>query len=196
MDITQAQSLVTQVRHAHRLIEGFYERILPLLEKLAGEAADANFRYWGSSEGDGVGRATSKPSARAPWSFLPLFRSYYCYQRGRGSENAQKGDIALYFRLNIDDAFIEATPEATDYDPHTGSSSLEVHLYRFTKDALYSWDAIEGNHPWANHDAWTDQAQEYPEVECCSKRVALETAITAPGQLHDWISNQLALVSR
>ena len=196
MDVSQAQILIAQVRHAHRLIEGFYERILPQLDKLASEAADARFCYWGNAEGDGVGRATSKPSARAPWSFLPLFRSYYCYQRGRGAEHAQKGDIALYFRLNIDDAFNEAAPEATDYDPHTGSSSLEVHLYRFTKDALYRWDAIEGDPPWANHDTWASQAQEYPEVECSSKRVALEIAITAPSQLHDWISNQLAIVSR
>ncbi|MFM4982619.1 MULTISPECIES: hypothetical protein [Aeromonas] len=196
MDISQAQSLVTQVRHAHRLIEGFYARILPQLDKLAGEAADADFRFWGSLEGDGVGKATSRPSSRAPWSFLPLFQSYYCYQLSRGSENSQKGDIALYFRLNIDDAFIEAAPEVIDYDPHTGSSSLEVHLYRFTKHAMYNWGSIEHDYPWADHEVWTGQAQEYPEVECCSKRFALETAITTPGQIHDWIASQLALTSR
>ena len=73
MEISQARSLVTQVRHAHRLLEGFYERILPQLDKLASEAANANFRFWGSMEGEGIGKSTSKPSSRAAWSFLPLF---------------------------------------------------------------------------------------------------------------------------
>lgn len=60
MEISQARSLVTQVRHAHRLLEGFYERILPQLDKLASEAANANFRFWGSMEGEGIGKSTSR----------------------------------------------------------------------------------------------------------------------------------------
>lgn len=71
-----------------------------------------------------------------------------------------------------------------------------AHLYRFTKHAMYNWGSIEHDYPWADHEVWTGQAQEYPEVECCSKRFALETAITTPGQIHDWIASQLALTSR
>ncbi|HHP5493997.1 hypothetical protein ACU6QH_08050 [Aeromonas veronii] len=192
MEISQARSLVTQVRHAHRLLEGFYERILPQLDKLASEAANANFRFWGSMEGEGIGKSTSKPSSRAAWSFLPLFQSFYCYQRGGQSEHAKQGDIVLYFRLNTDDAFIDAVPEAMDYDPHTGSSSLELHLYCYTKDAAYSWDDIAEEYPWAKHDVWTTQDQDYPEVACCVKRFSLETVIATPGDIHDWISSQLA----
>ncbi len=58
---------------------------------------------------------------------------------------------------------------------------------------MYNWGSIEHDYPWADHEVWTGQAQEYPEVECCSKRFALETAITTPGQIHDWIASQLAL---
>lgn len=193
MEITQVRSLVTQVRHAHHLLEGFYERILPQLDKLASEAANANFRLWGSMEGEGVGKSTSKPSVRAAWSFLPLFQSFYCYQRGGQSEHAKKGEIVLYFRLNIDDAFVDATPGAMDYyDPHTGSSSLEVHLYCYTKDAMCSWDDIADEYPWAKHDIWTTQEQDYSEVACCVKRFSLETVIATPGEIHDWISSQLA----
>ncbi|WP_216822677.1 hypothetical protein, partial [Aeromonas caviae] len=65
---------------------------------------------------------------------------------------------------------------ATNQIAQTGLSSLPPVIYY--SEQLFS------------------QAQEYPEVECCSKRVALETAITASGQLHDWISNQLAIISR
>lgn len=33
------------------------------------------------------------------------------------------------------------------YDPHSGSSSLEVHLYCYTKDAACCWDDIAEEYP-------------------------------------------------
>ena len=78
------------------------------------------------------------------------------------------------------------------YHSHSSSSSLELHLYCYTKDAAYSWDDIAEGYPWAKHDIWTTQDQDYSEVACCVKRFSLETVIATPGDIHDWTSSQLA----
>jgi len=43
MNHDQAELLVTQVQHAHRLLAGFYQRILPAIDNLAGHY---NATFW------------------------------------------------------------------------------------------------------------------------------------------------------
>lgn len=138
MNEAQAQELVTQVQTAHRLAVGFYQRLLPLLTRIAREL-DMQFWYWEPAHTNRPCASTTSPNTKWKWDLVPLFASRHVFWRIAG-EQAQQGDVAIVFNLYLDEDFKPSRRKSLGIkgqpDPLTlhGPATAIVHLYRCTTD--------------------------------------------------------------
>ncbi|MCC4115352.1 hypothetical protein LLG90_08335 [Aromatoleum toluclasticum] len=172
MEITvaQAQELVTQVQTAHRLAVGFYQRLLPLLTRIASEL-DVQFWYWEPAHTSRPSPSTTSPNSGWKWDLVPLFASRHVFWRIAG-EQAQPGDTAIVFNLYLDEDFKPSRRKklgiAGEPDPLKlqGSAAMIIHAYRCTadngetfrkmwNDAEWPTEGVEGWHKVSpTMDAW------------------------------------------
>lgn len=151
MNVAQAEVLVTQVQTAHRLAVGFYQRLLPLLTRIAGEF-DTQFWYWEPTNTSRPSPSTTSPNNKWKWDLVPLFASRHVFRRIAG-EQAQQGDVAIVFNVYLDEDFkperrkslgIKGQPDPLSLN---GSATVEIYLYRCTVDSEAPfhkmWDAVE-----------------------------------------------------
>jgi len=100
MNHDQAELLVTQVQHAHRLLAGFYQRILPAIDNLAGHY-NATFWYWEPSEFSRPCGASIRPSSKWAWDFLPLVATRLVYVRKPPSLRVMLLSLGATGSLNV-----------------------------------------------------------------------------------------------
>lgn len=196
--LEQAKQLVGQLAQAHRLSVGFYQRILPLFDQLASEAADANFWYWRPTETNTPCRSSSRPSGSWAWDFVPLFASTHVY-RSQDGDAVTKGSKVLAFRLYIDDAFKKKSPQRQNIkgmpDPLTlepGTPIVEVCLYRCVMESDKPFDTVWDALPWAKPDEDWYSLSDMPEFELCAKYVGLAEFIAHVEATHAWIVEQFS----
>lgn len=105
MDMTtqQAETMVENLRLAHRMSVGFYQRLLPLLAEVA-NGLELDFWYWEPAHTSRPGASTTAPMKKWSWDMVPMFASSHVYRRVQGG-TAAKGDLGVMFRVYMDDAF-------------------------------------------------------------------------------------------
>ncbi|MGY3942203.1 hypothetical protein [Aeromonas tecta] len=196
-DITQTEQLVEQLRQAHRLVAGFYQRILPLFDQIAQESIDATFWYWKPSENGRPCSGSSRPSSSWVWDYIPLFASTHGYRTWDG-DKARAGDMTLALRLYIDDAFKKGSFQRGNSkgmpDPlelKMGKAVVEVNLFRCTQDSELHFDELWSDIPWPEPtEQWTTAAQ-HQEVEYCVWHVPLAELLADPAVVTRWIKSRL-----
>ncbi|KTA75565.1 hypothetical protein [Aeromonas salmonicida] len=196
-DVTQTEKLVEQLGQAHRLVAGFYQRILPLFDQVAQETIDANFWYWAPSENSRPCSKHTRPSSAWTWDFIPMFASTHAYRTWNGSR-ALCNDMTLAFCLYIDDAIKADSPQRLgrkgEPDPlrmELGNAIVEVYLFRCNKDSEHSFDTLWDNIPWPYPtEQWT-AADEYPEIEFYVRQVPLAELLSDATVVTRWIKTCL-----
>lgn len=199
-DITKTEQLVEQLGQAHRLVAGFYQRILPLFDQIAQESIDASFWYWNPSENARPCSSAKRPSSYWAWDYIPLFASTHGYRTWEGNK-ALSGDMTLAFRLYIDDAIKKDSPQRGggkgEPDPigmKLGNAVVEVYLFRCTKDSEHSFDVLWDDIPWPEPtEQWTASIQ-HPEVAFCVRHIPLAKLLVDSAAVTGWLKSCVALV--
>ena len=144
----QAETLVNQVQQSHRLLAGFYKRILPAIDNLASQFG-ASFWYWKPTAFDRPCGSSTRPSSKWAWDFLPLVAATLVYVKNDDGE--QKSDLMMEFQLRSDPAVLreerlqKGQPDPTalpDIEP-----SLRVFLFRPAEgsevDLKSEWEMLD-----------------------------------------------------
>jgi len=97
----QCVSLVTQVQKSHRLLAGFYRRILPALDELAAKFG-AGFWFWEPIDFDRPCRSGTKPSSKWAWDYLPMLNAQFAYARTDEEQQA-----IIQFQLHTDPSVLK-----------------------------------------------------------------------------------------
>lgn len=152
--------LVEQVQIAHRLCVGFYQRLLPEVEKVAREVeAGFVFRSWGPIETNRpAGRSTS-PVNKWAWDLVPMFATKFDYSPESG-DTARSGDLMLSFVIYIDESFSKKRRVELNVrgqpDPlklKRGEATVQVRLFRCTADSNQTLDSLIGEETPAQSEA-------------------------------------------
>lgn len=159
-----AKELVSQLRAAHCLAVGFYQRLLQQLTSMSNEL-NLSFWYWEPSETSMPCRRQTAPVGPWAWDMVPLFASTHVYRRVADAGLAQEGDIAVSFQVYLDDNFTSQKRKSLGIkgqpDPLTlpaGEAIVRVDLFRcdgqngenFTK----AWQDSEW--PDSEGDSWKE----------------------------------------
>ncbi|WP_405119758.1 hypothetical protein [Pseudomonas leptonychotis] len=147
MNRDQAASLANQVQRSHRLLAGFYKRMLPALDDLASNFG-ANFWYWGPISFDRPCNSSTKPSSKWVWDFLPLIAAQFVYTR-----NDDGNQAAIELQLRIDPSVLPgARPNKGQPNPSNlpeMTPTLRIYLYWLKANSSTGikseWDKAE--HP-------------------------------------------------
>lgn len=140
--------MVSQVQVAHRLVVGFYQRLLPAIEHIANEL-DCSFWYWDTSETDRPCRKSTPPGECWAWDMTPLFASHHSYWRTDGKV-AKVGDVSMSFWIYLDDNFASAKRKKLgfpdDVEPDAiklpiGEAVVEIYLCRCDQENGQSFEA-------------------------------------------------------
>jgi hypothetical protein len=198
-DKNQTEQLVEQLGQAHRLVSGFYQRILPLFDQIAQETIDANFWYWKPSENSRPCSQYTRPSSAWVWDYLPIFASTHAYRTWE-SGKALCNDMTLAFRLYIDDAIKEGSPQRAGRkgapDPlgmERGNAVVEVYLFKCCENSEHSFNTLWNNIPWPQpNEQWTASTA-HPEIKFCVRHEPLAEFLADPSVVTDWLKNQLKL---
>ncbi|WP_157211392.1 hypothetical protein [Pandoraea sp. B-6] len=133
-----AVTMVEQLQQAHRISVAFYRRILPTLDNIASELK-CQFRYWEPLHTSMPGRATTRPSTKWAWDYVPLFAFNQVYWRTGGTE-AQPSDVGLSLCTYVDDGFnldnrkksgVTGQPDAVTLP--IGNAVLQAYIFRPTE---------------------------------------------------------------
>lgn len=144
----QAETLVNQVQQSHRLLAGFYKRILPAIDNLANQFG-AGFWYWRPTSFDRPCSSTTRPSSKWAWDFLPLVTATLVYVRN-DEGYIRKSDLVMHFQLCNDPAVLpELRTQKGQPDPTTIpviEPFLRVYLYRPIEDSdadlYHEWEKV------------------------------------------------------
>lgn len=147
MEIKDAEELIQQLQHAHRLSVAFYRRLLPTLDNIAAKLG-CEFWYWKTIENSMPCRGSTRPSNKWAWDFVPLYATSYVYWRIEGSK-AKRTDIGLNLCVYIDDAYsskkqkengITGQPDPITMPP--GKGVLRAYIFRPTVDSEHSFSEL------------------------------------------------------
>lgn len=163
MDVTleQAKKLVADVQVAHRLAVGFYERLLPALDRVA-ESLGFDFSYWEPMHTSRPCRSNTRPSKNWLWDMVPLFAATHVYRKVAG-KRLKSGDMALSFNVYVDHNFkpeirkelgISGKPNPITLPQ--GQGLIEVDLYRVLRRSNETFDDAwaDSEHPTFGESEW------------------------------------------
>jgi hypothetical protein len=196
MTSDEASVLVEQIRVAHRLSAGFYQRLLPVLADIANDQG-LEFWYWRPAYTSRPCRSSTPPNNNWAWDMLPMFASQHVYRRVRGGSAAQ-GDLALMFEVCLDDTF---RPEARklhgvkgEPDPLTlpeGRALVEASVFRCLGEDTRTFDKIwnETGSPEPTIQGWQKL---HDKLEASVLTYHLANFISAPRKIADDISRKIA----
>jgi hypothetical protein len=133
-------ALVAQAQIAHRLVVGFYQRLLPTIQQVA-DALELTFWEWEPYVTSRPCRKGQNPAGRWAWDMAPLMASNHYYWRTNG-ETAELGDAVLNLYVSFDSHFSNddweqwgiadgEEPDATQLP--MGSAIVEIYLSRCDK---------------------------------------------------------------
>lgn len=92
--------LVSQAQVAHRLLAGFYQRLLPTIQQVA-QQLQLSFYEWEPTVTNRPCRKSSNPADSWAWDMLPIMAHTQRFMRSESRESAV-GDIALDFFVTFD----------------------------------------------------------------------------------------------
>lgn len=142
IDAETARKLMGDVQVAHRVVVGFYERLMPRLDHIA-ESMELEFFYWQPLYTSRPAMSTTRPSQNSLWDMVPLYASMHVYRRVEGG-NLRAGDKAAVFNIQVDEGFKTAMargkPDPIEFAQ--GNATLRIDLYRATSDVEETFDAI------------------------------------------------------
>jgi len=162
MSLENARHLVAQAATAHRIVVGFYQRMLPQFDEIAA-GLDMDFWYWEPIETGRPCRSTTRPSANWAWDMVPLYAANYVYRRARQAERVTEGDLALQFSVYFDTSFdaderkragVKGEPDALALP--TGRSEIQAYLCRCTGDDRRAFEVMwrESEYAEPGIDGW------------------------------------------
>lgn len=191
----QAETLVNQVQQSHRLLAGFYKRILPAIDNLANQFG-AGFWYWGPTNFDRPCGSSTKPSGKWAWDFLPLVSATLVYVRN-DEGNMRKSDLVMEFQLRNDPAVLrELRVQKGQPDPTSMpviEPSLRVYLYRPIADSdadlKREWEQV--SHPSGEAGVVTDLTN---NLQATWLEAPLANFIHSPHELGEQITSFAELV--
>lgn len=166
LQASDAERLLDQLQVAHLLAAGFYKRMLPLFDSLAADLESGlDFWYWEPAATQSVPRASTRPTARWEWDFLPLYASLHAYRRCRGDKD-EHTDIAVAFVMLIDDGFEKAKGNKNERpDPlkmESGRAVLRAYVYLPNGDGPRPFAVNWDNSRWpATNGEWDDKVGDY-----------------------------------
>lgn len=186
MDVTpeQAQKLVADVQIAHRLVVGFYERLLPTFDSLS-DNLGFDFWFWSPTETSRPCGENTRPTKNWLWDMVPLFAAEHAYRKVNG-KRLKVGDMALSFNVYIDDNFNSDVREVLGHkgkpDPillPLGKGTIAVDLYRATKRSNESFEQAweNANEPTPELSSWHSV---HPNMQAVALRVLLADFISEP----------------
>ncbi|WKC46937.1 hypothetical protein [Pseudomonas veronii] len=147
MDMTreQATSLVNQVQNSHRLLAGFYRRLLPALDEMAAKFG-AGFWFWDPINFDRPCRSATKPSSKWAWDYLPLLNAQFVYARTDEEQQA-----VIQFQLHTDPSVLKRNRQSNGQpDPLSlPDVTPAIRIYAY----------------WLNESSVEDIKQQWEEAE-------------------------------
>ncbi len=159
ISLEESEQLVAQVQSASRLLAGFYQRMLPMLDTIAkGVDAELDFDYWRPTETTMPSRGSSPPANRWAWDFLPLYAFNAVYKKS-GGDSMELGDRILTLKLVTDTGFTNAKPKGypNPVSLISGKSVLSAYIY---KPVIATQTRLIDNYmqaEWAKQKGcWTD----------------------------------------
>jgi hypothetical protein len=163
--LPQASELVERLQEASRLLAGFYQSILPILDRTA-QKCGLDFFHWEALLDNSCDEDT-RPSGVSAWSFLPLYSSYHLYGRCKNEDSAAKGDVLAAFMLHTEDTSRVDRWERPNIPPDPvamapGRAVLEVFVFRCVaaKQKTTMWELFEQTGDWVREEGWREVGQE------------------------------------
>ena len=153
-DIKQA---LLDVRKSQRLLVGFYQIILPIIESIS-DSLNCKFHYWSPSNHSKTPQGNANPLKRWGWDFSPLNDAIFLFVNQSAQRNiANDDEWSLVIRLQTDSGISESfefekkdwDPFHLSYPPEKSETSLELIAYSPTKTLVENW-------AWWNIYAETD----------------------------------------
>jgi len=188
-----AEQLVEQLQHAHRISVAFYRRFLPILDDIANQLG-CQFVSWNPLETNMGCRSSTRPSNKWAWDFVPLFASRHIYWRTEG-KIARHQDIGLSLCLYIDDSFssekreqnkIKGQPDAVTLP--MGNAVLQTYVFRPTKNPKKSFADL-----WDESDDPELGLEEMQEVCSNMQAIAFEWKLADVLHNHQQVIDKLKL---
>ena len=139
--------LVSQVQIAHRLVVGFYQRLLPAIEHIANEL-DCSIWHWDPIETNRPCKRSKQPADYWAWDMMPLFASEHSYCRTDG-KIARIGDVSVSFYVYLDENFDSekrkklGVPEDEEPDAiklPIGDAVVNIYLFRCDRENGQSFE--------------------------------------------------------
>lgn len=126
-------ALVAQAQIAHRLVVGFYQRLLPTINQVAKEL-EFTLWEWDPSVTDRPCKKKLDPADHWAWDMVPMLASNFLYLRTNGA-TTEVGDAVLNMYVSFDSNFSseewEDEPDATQFP--IGAATVEIYLTRCDK---------------------------------------------------------------
>ena len=127
-------ALVAQAQIAHRLVVGFYQRLLPTIKQVAKEL-EFTLWEWDPWVTDRPCKKSLDPADHWAWDMVPMFASNHCYWRTNGT-TTEVGDAVLNMYVSFDSNFSggeweDVEPDATQLP--MGAATVEIYLTRCDK---------------------------------------------------------------
>ncbi len=197
---SDATELVGQLQTAHRLSVGFYQRLLPLLNRIAGEFL-LDFWSWGPLFTNRPSQSGKSPSTKWAWDLVPMFASEHYFRNEQG-EHANPGDMTAVFKIYIDENF---KPEKRkelgikgEPDPLTmkaGSAIFELDLFCCDGHSQKPFDSLWGDATWPSDD---NESWEVVGENMNARRLTFHLAdlIAAPETIIEAVRAELAKAPR
>ncbi|MFF3700092.1 MULTISPECIES: hypothetical protein [Pseudomonas] len=149
----QANQLVEQVQRSHRLLAGFYKRILPAIDEVAAKFG-AIFWSWDPIDLGRPPRAATKPSRNWAWDYLPLMNAQFLYIRTEGVQHA-----FFEFHLNTEPAVLRrhrvgnTQPDPLELEETT--PSIRIYVYWLVGEPRTDIDQEWRNADYPGGDAFS-----------------------------------------
>ncbi|UMO86377.1 hypothetical protein HP572_13365 [Pectobacterium sp. PL64] len=129
-----------QVRQAHRICAGFYQQVLPRIERV-GELMSVQFLQWNPISFDTSPSRGVNPFKRWGWRFLPLIDTSFTFIKKSSSRYFCPNDYILDIRLITDselewehrkEVYAEQEPDACELNKMAKQTETYLAIYLFS----------------------------------------------------------------
>lgn len=130
-------SLISQAQIAHRLLVGFYQRLLPTIQQVT-QQLELTFGEWDPVVTDRPCKRSKDPAEHWAWDMVPMMASSHTYWRANGT-SAEIGDAVFNLYISFDSNFshkdwedfgIAEEEEADATAMPIGEAFVEIYLGR------------------------------------------------------------------
>ena len=163
-----ASELIERLQQASRLLAGFYQSILPVLDQTA-QKCGLNFYSWEPSAHVMDGQYWDKwkennyvqPASVSAWTFLPLHSFYQIYWKCKNENIANVGDVLAAFMLQTENTTYPDQWARSNVPPDpvkmaSGQAVLEVFFFRCVSRKIKQniVDLLWDTEDWNRTEGW------------------------------------------